>query len=80
MKQGNSAAIFEDKCKTYFLDKVTSCVCSTPLIEDELNRLQQLGIITPVNFSEWAAPIVAVRKASGKVRICGEYSSGINAS
>ncbi|XP_055842359.1 uncharacterized protein K02A2.6-like [Episyrphus balteatus] len=33
-----------------------------PIIEKELKRLEDLGIITPVDFSEWAAPIVAVRK------------------
>ncbi|XP_053967933.1 uncharacterized protein K02A2.6-like [Anastrepha ludens] len=46
---------------------------------EKLNRLHQLGVITPVEFSEWAAPIVAVKKPSGKVRICGDYSSGLNA-
>ncbi|XP_055842563.1 uncharacterized protein K02A2.6-like [Episyrphus balteatus] len=49
-----------------------------PLIEKELKRLEDLGIITPVDFSEWAAPIVAVRKQNGNIRICGDYSSGLN--
>ncbi|XP_037810025.1 uncharacterized protein K02A2.6-like [Lucilia sericata] len=48
------------------------------LIEDELQRLETLGIITPVDNAEWAAPIVAVKKPNGKVRICGDYSSGLN--
>lgn len=34
-------------------------------VEDELDRLQAEGIITPTNFSNWAAPIVVVKKASG---------------
>lgn len=33
---------------------------STAKIEAELERLQKLGIINPVPYSEWAAPIVAV--------------------
>ena len=41
-------------------------------IEDELQRLQDDGIIEPVTFSKWAAPIVPVRKGTG-VRICGDY-------
>ncbi|XP_055615240.1 uncharacterized protein K02A2.6-like [Toxorhynchites rutilus septentrionalis] len=49
-----------------------------PLVETELNRLQQLGIISPVDYSDWAAPIVAVRKPGGKVRICADYSTGLN--
>lgn len=48
------------------------------LVDAELTRLQSLGIITPVDFSEWAAPIVAVRKPNGRVRICADYSTGLN--
>ncbi|XP_058811146.1 uncharacterized protein K02A2.6-like [Topomyia yanbarensis] len=31
-----------------------------------------------VDFLEWAAPIVIVRKAGGAIRICGDYSTGLN--
>lgn len=48
-------------------------------VEDELNRLEELKIITPVQFSEWSAPIVVVKKPNGKVRICADYSTGLNA-
>ena len=47
-------------------------------VKSELDRLEQLGIITPVNFSEWAAPVVVVRKSNGAIRICGDYSTGLN--
>lgn len=47
-------------------------------IDEELNRLQHLGIITPVDFSDWAAPIVCVKKSNGRVRICADYSTGLN--
>ena len=47
-------------------------------IEAELQRLQSLGIITPVKSSEWAAPIVPVTKPDGSVRICGDYKLTIN--
>ena len=45
-------------------------------VEDELNRLQESGIIEPVQFSEWAAPILL--KSSGQIRICGDYKVTIN--
>ncbi|XP_062703516.1 uncharacterized protein K02A2.6-like [Aedes albopictus] len=51
---------------------------TTPLVDAELNRLESMGIISPVDFSEWAAPIVAVRKPNGRVRICADYSTGLN--
>ncbi|XP_065081597.1 uncharacterized protein K02A2.6-like [Ochlerotatus camptorhynchus] len=47
-------------------------------VNQELDRLEQANIITPVEYSEWAAPIVVVRKASGTIRICGDYSTGLN--
>ena len=42
-------------------------------VEEELERLQSAGIISPVQFSKWAAPIVPVMKRNGSVRICGDY-------
>ncbi|XP_055623231.1 uncharacterized protein K02A2.6-like [Toxorhynchites rutilus septentrionalis] len=48
-------------------------------VDRELDRLEKLDIITPVDYSEWAAPIVVVRKSNGSIRICGDYSTGLNA-
>ncbi|XP_062698486.1 uncharacterized protein K02A2.6-like [Aedes albopictus] len=48
-------------------------------VDEELDRLQQSDIITPVDFSDWAAPIVVVKKPGGKVRVCADYSTGLNA-
>ena len=37
-----------------------------------------LGLLVPVKWNRWAAPIVAVPKASGEVRICGDYRLTVN--
>ena len=47
-------------------------------IEKELNRLVQQGVLEKIEYSEWAAPIVAVMKPDGNVRICGDYKVTIN--
>ena len=45
---------------------------------DELDRLEHQGVIKKVPHSDWATPIVVVRKAGGKVRICGDFKITIN--
>ena len=47
-------------------------------VEQELDRLQAAGVISPVTFSDWAAPIVPVTKANGQIRICGDYKMTVN--
>ena len=43
-------------------------------VEKELDRLVQEDTLEPVEFSEWAAPIVAVLKPDKQnVRICGDF-------
>ena len=47
-------------------------------VEREINRLEREGVITPVSFSEWAAPVVPVVKNDGSIRICGDYKITVN--
>ncbi|BHF82699.1 hypothetical protein SprV_0802583800 [Sparganum proliferum] len=47
-------------------------------VEAELERLQAKGIIYPTNYSAWAAPVVTVKKPNGQIRLCADYSTGLN--
>ncbi|PFX15928.1 Uncharacterized protein K02A2.6 [Stylophora pistillata] len=47
-------------------------------IAEELKRLEGIGVLQKVEFSDWATPIVPVLKPDGTVRICGDYKVTIN--
>ena len=47
-------------------------------VEEELKRLETAGIIEPVSYSDWAAPVVPVVKGDGNIRLCGDYKVTIN--
>lgn len=51
-----------------------------PRVEAELKRLTELGVISPVEHSDWAMPVVPVSKKDGTVRLCGDFKITINPS
>ena len=49
-----------------------------PIVDEELKRLEGIGVLEKVTHSDWATPIVAVPKKDGRVRLCGDYKVTVN--
>ncbi|BHF72125.1 hypothetical protein SprV_0401518900 [Sparganum proliferum] len=69
---------FQSDFRPWFFKARTVPYAVAPKVEEELDRLQKVDIIEPVQYSEWAAPIVPVLKSDGSVRTCGDYKLTIN--
>lgn len=60
-------------CKTHPLPFATKSYADT-----ELDRLEKVGIITPIRYSEWAVPVAPVVKQDNIVRLCGDNQLTVN--
>ena len=47
-------------------------------VKQELQRLEDEGIIYKVSQSDWTAPVVLVPKKDGSLRVCGDYKMTVN--
>ena len=51
-----------------------------PLVVQKLKEMIEQGILehVPKGGSNWASPIVILKKKDGDLRICGDYKVGVN--
>ena len=77
---GYEAKIYiEEKAQPRFCRARLVPLALKPLVAKELDRLVEQGILEPVEFADWAAPIVPVLKSDkGSVHICGDFEVTIN--
>ncbi|KAJ0171196.1 hypothetical protein K1T71_013395 [Dendrolimus kikuchii] len=47
-------------------------------VSNEIDRLVNLGVLVPVEHSEYASPVVPILKRDGSVRLCADFSVTIN--
>ena len=53
-------------------------LASNEPVEKELQRYEDRGIIESIARSDWAAPVVVAKKPNNRIRICTDFSTGLN--
>ena len=76
---GTTAKIhIDNQAEPKFCRPRTTPYALTEKVNQEIDHLERSGIIKPVEFSDWASPIISVVKPDGSVRLCGDYKVTIN--
>ena len=68
----------KENTKTIFKRKRNVPFSALEQIDKELERLENLGVISRIEFSEWACPVVDVKKKNNKIQMCADFSTGLN--
>ncbi|KAA3677466.1 uncharacterized protein DEA37_0014526 [Paragonimus westermani] len=76
--KGKAQLFIEPGSRPVFCPKRPVPYSTTAALEAELDRLEAIGVLSKVNYSSWAAPVVTVKKANGSIRLCGDFSTGLN--
>lgn len=77
--KGKARLELKPDARPVFRSKRTVPFASQEIFEKEIDRLLSMGVITKVDHSEWASPVVMLRKSNGKTRLCVDFSCGVNA-
>ena len=68
----------KDHAQPIFKKKRNVPFAALEQIDEELDRLEKAGILSKTDFSKWAVPTVYVRKKSNQLRVCADFSTGLN--
>lgn len=76
--EGEQATVFLKDKRPKFLKARNMPYALRSAVEEELRKLQEIGLITQVSTSEFATPIVPAVKKDGTIRVCGDYKTTLN--
>ena len=65
-------------CKPVFMRERTLPYAIKDDVRKTIDKMVEDNILTPTTSSEWATPIVPVRKRDGTIRICGDFRNTVN--
>ena len=60
-----------------FIRKRNVPFASLDKINQKLDWLENVGILSKTEYSQWAAPLVCIKKKSGEIRVCADISTFI---
>ncbi|XP_021379798.1 uncharacterized protein K02A2.6-like [Mizuhopecten yessoensis] len=78
MKGMKAKFILMEGSSTKFFTARSLAFSLRPAVKKELDRVVNLGILTAVDHSDWAAPIVVVPKKDSSIRTCGDFKVTVN--
>ena len=67
----------EEVCQTSFHKTSQVPYALDSKVEAELTRLEKDGLLSKLEYSEWATPIVPVVKRNGSVCVCGDFKVSV---
>ena len=47
-------------------------------INDELNKPEKMSVLSNSDYYDWASPMVYIKKKSKEMRVCANFSTGLN--
>ena len=62
-----------------FIRKRNMSFASLDKINQVLDRLENVGILSKTAYNQWGTPVVYVKKKSGEIRVWADFSTGLNA-
>ena len=69
----------KENAQPVFRKKRSVPFASLEKIDQELDRMVATGILSKVDYSDWSAPAVYVKKKNKEIRVCADFSTGLNA-
>lgn len=76
--KGKLDLVLTEGAKPRFVQPRRIPIAMRELVEAEINRLKERGIISPVEYSEWGTPVVPILKGDGSIRLCGDFKVTLN--
>ena len=61
-----------------FKEKRNVPFVSLPQINEELDRLERAGLLSKIEYNQWASPTVYVKEKSKEIQVCADFSMGPN--